>query len=285
MSGVTLPISVVICTVDRPEALQRCIRGLLGGDQPPAQVVVVDQGASTAPSARDAKIDYLRASDEGVSRARNLGAAAASHDVLAFTDDDCLPSPRWLHAVTRAYDDGVDGVTGPVLPLPGADGVAVSSRTSVIRRTFRGHGFAPWDIGTGGNLSLRRTVFDRVGGFDETLGPGTTGRAAEDIDLLYRVVTADCALIYEPDAVVYHELKTRRTRLNGRFDYGFGLGTFLGRHAAAGDEHARALRRRYARQLGRRAASAARHGDGWPTVEAGLTLAGIIAGSVAAGRR
>ena len=279
MSGV----SIVVCTMDRPDALARCLRALRECTPPPAQIVVVDQGAR--PVALEG-VDYVRMAERGVSRGRNRGARAAAHELLAFTDDDCVPAPEWIGALERGYEDGVDGVTGRVLPLPGVPGgVPVSSRTSTTRRTFSGPGQTPWDIGTGGNLSLRRSVFEAVGGFDESLGPGTPGRAAEDVDLLYRVASAGFAILYEPDAVVYHEPKTRRARVGGRFGYGFGLGTFLARHAAQGDEHARTLRRRYAAALARGAGSGLRRASGWPMLEGALTLAGMVAGSARHGRR
>jgi GT2 family glycosyltransferase len=269
-----MSVSVVVCTMDRPEALTRCLRALRECTPPPAQIVVVDQGSRpVAPEG----LEVVRMTERGVSRGRNRGARAAEHELLAFTDDDCVPAPDWIGALLRGYEDGVDGVTGRVLPLPG-EGVAVSSRTSTVRRTFGGAGQTPWDIGTGGNLSLRRSAFEAVGGFDEALGPGTPARAAEDVDLLYRLANAGCTLLYEPDAVVYHERKTRRSRVAGRYGYGYGLGAFLARHAASGDEHARTLRRRYAASLARRAASGLRHGDGWPALEGALTLAGMVAG-------
>jgi GT2 family glycosyltransferase len=267
-------VSVVVCTMDRPDALARCLRALRECTPPPAQVVVVDQGARpVAPEGAE----HVRMSERGVSRGRNRGARAAEHELLAFTDDDCVPAPEWVGVLERSFEDAVDGVTGRVLPLPG-EGVAVSSRTSTARRTFGGLRQTPWDIGTGGNLALRRSAFEAVGGFDETLGPGTPARAAEDVDLLYRLANAGFTILYEPDAVVYHELKSRRARVGGRYGYGYGLGAFLACHAAAGDDHARTLRRRYAAALARRAASGLRHGDGWPALEGALTLAGIVAG-------
>jgi GT2 family glycosyltransferase len=274
-----LSVSVVVCTMDRPEALERCLGALRKCVPPPAEIVVVDQGSRPV---TPEGIHYLRMTERGVSSGRNRGARAAAHELLAFTDDDCVPAPCWIGALERAYEEGVDGVTGRVLPLAGGTGVAVSSRTSTARRTFGGPGQTPWEIGTGGNLSLRCSVFEAVGGFDEALGPGTAGRAAEDVDLLYRIANDGFTVLYEPDAVVYHELKTRRARIGSRFGYGFGLGTFLALHATRGDAHARALRRRYARGLVRQAASGLRHADGWPALEGALTLAGIVAGSARA---
>jgi len=144
---------------------------------------------------------------------------------------------------------------------------------------FSGRGSIPWEIGTGGNLSLRRAVFERLGGFDEALGPGTTGRAGEDVDLLYRSMLEGCTVVYEPNAIVYHERKSRRARLGGRFGYGYGMGTFLAMHARRGDLHARELRRRYGRGLALTALSGVRHGDVWPAVDGALTYAGLLAAS------
>jgi len=82
-------VSVVVCTMDRPEALDRCLRALRECTPPPEQVVVVDQGAQpVAPEG----VEVVRMTERGVSRGRNRGARAAEHELLAFTDDDCVPA-------------------------------------------------------------------------------------------------------------------------------------------------------------------------------------------------
>jgi GT2 family glycosyltransferase len=278
--------------MDRPAALERCVRGLRAGETAPAELVVVDQGARPAErelvaalEGSEIRLAYLRAPGRGVSGGRNDGVRAASSDLVAFTDDDCVPGPGWIDALAAAYEEGFDGVTGRVLALPAPPpAVAVSLRTSKVRRAFSGTGQVPWDVGTGGNLSLRREVLEAVGGFDETLGPGTDGRAAEDLDLLYRVMGAGFTILYQPDAVVYHEMKTRRAKLRTRFDYAFGVGAFLSRHSARGDRDVGKLRRRYVGLVARGVASGTRHGNPWAPVEGALTLAGIAAASVRRGR-
>ena len=135
-----MSVSVVVCTMDRPEALARCLDALRACTPSPAQVVVVDQGAR--PAAPES-VEVVRMSERGVSRGRNRGARAAEHELLAFTDDDCVPAPEWIGALLRGFEGGADGVTGRVLPLPGEGGVAVSSRTSMTRRTFSGPGSPP----------------------------------------------------------------------------------------------------------------------------------------------
>jgi GT2 family glycosyltransferase len=88
-------------------------------------------------------------------------------------------------------------------------------------------GAPPWTVGTGGNLLVTRELFDRAGGFDVRFGPGGRYRAAEDIDLLDRMIALDVKIVYEPEAVVYHEMKTRTERLLRRYPYGYGLGAVI----------------------------------------------------------
>lgn len=245
----TLPehprISVVISTRNRPDALCRCLLALLEGDHTPAEVVVVDQGApsvssdvKTAFEDRDVPLRHVVTSDVGVSVGRNTGIGSSSGELIAFTDDDCVPHVRWLGALTRACRPGMDGVTGRVLPLASdrPDVVATSSRTSEVGRHFQGaRRHLPWEVGTGGNMMFRRGVVEQVGGFDPTLGPGAAGKAAEDIDFLYRVLDAGFSIVYEPEAIVYHEMKPKRGRFRSRVQYGYGMGAFAIGHARKRD--------------------------------------------------
>ena len=53
--------------------------------------------------------------NHGPAAARNAGWHAASGDIIAFTDDDCIPSPGWLSAGAAAFMDGVLGVAGKLI--------------------------------------------------------------------------------------------------------------------------------------------------------------------------
>lgn len=167
----------------------------------------------------------------GVSRARNLGTAHVEGEWIAFTDDDCVPSEEWLSELARAIrESNADGATGAVLPLPDARPglVPVSSRTDPRRRVFGpGNRLPPWEIGTGGNLLLARPLFERAGGFDVAFGPGARYRAAEDVDLLDRVVELGATIVYQPSAIVFHEMKTSKERMARRYPYAYGLGAMV----------------------------------------------------------
>jgi glycosyltransferase involved in cell wall biosynthesis len=285
--------TVVIPTLNRPRQVRRCIESILRGERLPERVVVCDQGAGEAASEtrrlvegaaeRGVEVMYLHLSTASASAARNRGLDAARTDLVAFIDDDCTADARWLAALVGTYESTSDGVpvsavTGRVLPVRGGGGgVAVSSRTSTERRLFNGRDgsmergeWAPWDAGTGGNILAPRTTLLAIGGFDRSLGPGSAGAAAEDIDLLYRLARMG-TIVYEPDAVVYHPLSTHRARLLSRYRYGRGMGAMLARHLARKDPAARQLLLLYVRHQG---AQALRRGVLGP-VETLLSLAGV----------
>ena len=54
--------------------------------------------------------------NRGLAAARNTGIRAATAPVVAFLDDDCEPEPEWARELLDAYDDGVIGVGGDIVP-------------------------------------------------------------------------------------------------------------------------------------------------------------------------
>lgn len=226
-------VAVAISTLDRPDALARCLESLAAGSARPAEVVVVDQSAQqTARPVVDAvsglpNVVYVAQDATGLSIGQNAAVARSTCAVVAVLDDDCRADAHWVETVHRILDDvrPVDVVGGRVLPLdadrPGLH--PVSSRTGTEPRTFDRRD-RPWDVGSGNNFAFRRAWFDRVGGCDRRLGPGSAGRGACDVDLFYRLMRAGARAAYEPDLLVLHERATRTQRLARRIPYGFGMG-------------------------------------------------------------
>jgi glycosyltransferase involved in cell wall biosynthesis/peptidoglycan/xylan/chitin deacetylase (PgdA/CDA1 family) len=250
-AGPTPRIAVVIPTMGRVAELERCLLGLRDGRRPPDEVVVVDQsdGGSIEAAVRDldsgwTSLQRIATPPRGVSIARNLGWRSTTGSIVAFTDDDCVPDQGWLAAVELALGDDatLDATTGRVLGLgldaPGMH--AVSSRTDQRDRTYAGRTL-PWRVGTGGNLAVRREALERVQGFDPRLGPGSPGEAAEDLDLVYRLLAAGSRIRYEPKALVYHERQSTIRRRLSRTRYGHGLGAFAGVTVRRGDPYGAVL--------------------------------------------
>lgn len=230
----TAGISVGISTLDRPDELARCLAALLCADVRPCEVIVVDQG--TDPRTQDVvivrrdcgvPIKYVRQSRDGLVASRNAVLRIAKGDVVAVTDDDCVPGEGWIAALARVFHDFSDvaAVTGPVLGLnPESEGLyAVSLRPSLVRHRYSGK-IGPWLVGTGANVAVRREWVQRVGPYDPRLGTGSPGAAGEDMDMIYRLLTAGALVQYEPNAVVFHELQDYARARATHFNYGHGIG-------------------------------------------------------------
>lgn len=194
-------LSVVIPTYNRGESLTRCLRAL----SPEVEVVVVDDGSSDETPHVPARVGhprlrYIRQGNAGPASARNLGARVARGDILAFTDDDCVPSPGWTQALAvRLADepDEVGGVGGRVLPVRRG----LISRYSTFHRILEPPGSLSYLVTA--NCAYRREAFEAVGGFDEAIRkPG-----GEDPDLAFRVRAKGYRLAFEPSAVVHHDYR------------------------------------------------------------------------------
>lgn len=212
-------MTVVLATRDRPHLLEGALLALADALRPDDRLLVVDSASrSPATAALCARlgVEVLRADRPGTSVARNRGLAAATTDLVAFTDDDCLPQPGWATALATAFAERTGVVTGRVV----ADR-AVAAPVSLEESTTAADFTQP--VGHGANCCFRRTALLDVGGFDEQLGPGTPGRAGEDADAIRRVLAAGWGGRYEPAAVVVHrQWRTRRAAIVRSFSYGRG---------------------------------------------------------------
>lgn len=283
----TVPVALVVPTVDRPSALARCLNAVLGSDVLPAEVVVVDQGrleetASVVASCRrpGVSLRHVRTDRRGLSLARNIGLAQVTCAWVAFTDDDCVPRDDWIAAVHRRsrQPDAPDVVTGRVLPLGvEREGThTLSLRVSDEPVLFRGRAL-PWLVGTGGNMAVRAATLRAVDGYDERLGAGSPGAAGEDLDVVHRLLRSGATIAFDPDVVVFHDRVTADRRLATRRSYGFGLGAFVGVWIRS-DPWAATVLRRWLLAQARFAARAVAGRDRWRIKEARLLVAGAVAG-------
>lgn len=241
-------ISVAITTRDRPQALTRCLESLRLSRTLPIEVVVSDQSSSCESRDIAARADrpelpvrWVDGGTNGLAGGQNAAFEHTTTPVVAVLDDDCVADPGWIEALDREFngDRLLALVGGRVLaqPASGERAFPVSSRTSAKRRRFT-TARAPWEVGSGNNFALRREWFDRIGGCDERLGPGTPGKGGLDMDLFYRVLRAGGRAVYEPGAVVFHEPATRSGRLERRFPYGYGMGAACAMRLREGDLYA-----------------------------------------------
>lgn len=176
----------------------RCLQSVAPQSQTLApqryEVIVTDDGRSGA--TRDMLVqDYPFAKwVEGPSRGpasnRNCGAAQASGQWLAFIDDDCLASSGWLKAIAEIASTGqYDVVEGKTLTPDKCDDPFIESVENSQGGVF-------WSC----NLSVRKSTFDALGGFDQDfLGPG-----GEDMEFAWRLKARGIPTIFCPEALVLH---------------------------------------------------------------------------------
>ncbi len=199
-------LSLVVPTVDRPGALYNLLRHLEHQRRPPDEIVIVDQSprederAAAWPGVR-----YHRIAQRGLPNARNVGLRLATGDVVLFLDDDVIPDPALCEAHLANYTDpdiaGVGGrVTGGYDAAAGGVGEFDALDGTVIRN-FETSERRPVDHLPGGNMSFRRAVFERIGGFDTAYGGAAIG---EETDFCLRARRAGFRLVFDPRAAVEH---------------------------------------------------------------------------------
>jgi glucosyl-dolichyl phosphate glucuronosyltransferase len=230
----TGPVAVVVPTRDRPDQLARCLAALrpqlLAGDE----LIVADSASrardAVARVASDAGARLVRCELPGASRARNTGWRAAKAPWVVFVDDDMVVRPGWLEALRPLQDlDGVAFAGGRTVAPQSSSGTPASitlvSPPEVLRRGVRG------PLAGSNNLAVRREALERVGGFDERLGPGAGWLdAGEDLELLDRLLEQGWTGRHVPSALAEHE-QWRSAAERRRLEYAYGKG--MGARVAA----------------------------------------------------
>jgi len=160
------------------------------------------------------------------SRKKNIGAAEARSELIAFLDDDVIVAQDWVEHIVALFDDPEVGlVSGPSLvpidvPLfARLAGVTLQSRAAgyVSERYLRGHDDprqVTWSRIIGCNMVYRRTVLEKIGMFNPDFWPG------EEMIAAFRAQSV-CKLMFHPEAWVYHYPRATPGRFWKQI-YGYG---------------------------------------------------------------
>lgn len=237
-----LAVSVVVCTHRRPEQLATLLDALARLDPQPHEIVIVDN----APGELDCRaqvaaagFDYVREDAKGLDRARTTGLHAATGDVVAYTDDDCVPPPQWLARLPRHFaDPSVGAVTGP--------GFAWTLETPAQTRFEREDGFRrglrrrvhTWATlppvrgtaaGAGANMAFRRELLMAMPDpFPAELDAGTPTQSGGDAWALGSVLAVGGRIVYDPGTWLRHRHRRDPGSLHHAvWGYGVGLTSAL----------------------------------------------------------
>ena len=225
-----LSLTVIVPTKNRArmiQALLESMRSLAGLDRIRPQIIVADNDsqdetwellnciAQTFPL----PITLLKVRSPGKSAVINEAVHAANGRIVAFLDDDVTTDCQWLEAIERFVSrDGFQVGQGQIqLQSPDADDPEVQrliQRFRTIPKLDFDHTVQRVHSLNGANFVVFREALDRVGLFDERLGPGASG-TSEDVELARRFARAGIAIGYMPEAIAYHGVD--RTRLTEEY--------------------------------------------------------------------
>lgn len=198
----SMKISVIIPTFNRRRLLERCILKLVEQNLDPAlfEIIVADDENSLKTQhlighLRDKykshRIVYVTTGPlHGPAAARNCGWKKAAHEIIAFTDDDCLPHPSWLSMAIDALDHDTDALWGRVIvPLP--------SNPTDYQLNVAGLGKGEFVTA---NCFCRKSILEKIGGFDERFYKAWR----EDSDLYFTLIERNAKIKFVPTAIIIH---------------------------------------------------------------------------------
>jgi glycosyltransferase involved in cell wall biosynthesis len=203
----TVRASVVVPTYRRADLLDRCLAAVTAQDLDPSEYeVLVADDAGSETTRRQVEVWAARSRPavrylpvvkaHGPAAARNVGWQSARGEVIAFTDDDCVPDPGWLRAGVAALEAGADAAAGCVrMPLPDRPTDYERNEAGLTRAEF-----------VTANCFCRRDVLEAAGGFDERF----TTAWREDSDLHFTLLERGYRVVRAPAAVVLHPVRPAR---------------------------------------------------------------------------
>jgi glycosyltransferase involved in cell wall biosynthesis len=247
-SGDPAAASVIVPTRNRQQFVRELVQSIVAGETVPAEIVVVDQSDDPDPELaewpddRGCRMHYRHTTIRGASAARNEGMRSAQSEIFVFVDDDVVATPDWLERVLSTLREAGDRtvVTGQVRSgePEGGGAFAPSLIQDEERAVYEGRAAA--NVLWTGNMAIFRSTAERIGGFDERLGPGKKRfpGGGEDNDYCFRLLESGHRIVYEPAAIVYHRAWRPPSEYVGvRWRYGRGQGGFYGKYLHLRDRY------------------------------------------------
>lgn len=219
-----LDLSLIIATYNRAEQLMVTLESV-ATQRHPAQrweCIVVDNNSKDDTRERveafaaahpDLQLRYVFESNQGLSYARNRGIEEAKGEIIAFVDDDERIVEEFVSAYVELFASHPDAMSagGKIVaeyPTGRPRWMSKYAEQPIANPMDYGKSIKPFPKGRipgGGNMAMRRSVFDKIGRFDTSLG--RTGKqliGGEESDLFERIEAAGMACYYVPRAVMYH---------------------------------------------------------------------------------
>ncbi|MFH1587675.1 MAG: glycosyltransferase [Candidatus Diapherotrites archaeon] len=200
-------ISVIVPAYNAGKNIGECLKSLKDQDtKHNYEIIVVDDGSTddTEKIASKNNVELISQKNKGPATARNSGAMAAKGEIVVFIDSDCVATKNWLDEMAAPFaDPKVAGVQGAYLTKQ-MEIVAKYVQIEIEERYERLKKHKSIDFVGSYSAAYRKSVFDEVGGFDESF-PIASG---EDPDLSFKISKKKYKLVFNPKAKVYHQHPT-----------------------------------------------------------------------------
>ncbi|MGH8046902.1 MAG: glycosyltransferase, partial [Chthoniobacterales bacterium] len=196
-------VSVIVCSYNGAKTLGRCLESLKELDYPNYEIILVDDGSKDNTqeiAAKHPSIVNIKQENKGLSVARNVGGYAATGEIIAYTDSDCMADPDWLYYLVHTLTSGdYAGVGGPNISPPAEDWIqacvsAAPGGPSHVLLTDVVAEHIP-----GCNMAFHKWAFEKIGGFDPEYR-----KAGDDVDFCWRLQQEGQVISFSPAAIVWH---------------------------------------------------------------------------------
>ncbi len=240
-------VSVIIPTKGRSVAAANCVRSVFEGTYQQFELFMIDQSPddltyeALAPFMGDPRFHYVRnhRPSVGAASSRNMGIAMSSGEIIGILDDDVTAQPDWMANLVAEFeaDPKLQFICGKLTapPYDWSQGYIPAFDPEKTDKPLTN-----WTMpihAAGANFSMRRTLFDRVGGYDEFCGPGSRLGASDDGDLSFRIMRSGAKWKACSNVEVIHTYGFRQSTDGAALlkRYQRGVGGNYGRFTRRGD--------------------------------------------------
>ena len=203
-------VSVVVCCYNEAQYLGETLEHLGKLSYPNYEVIVVNDGSTdgTLDIAQRYPCTLISTENKGLSNARNIGAKAATGDIVAYIDGDAYPDPHWLHYLVHTFQEkGVQAVGGPnIMPLEdGAFSECIAHSPGGPAHVLFSDSVAEHVPGC--NMAFLKSCLDEIHGFDPQFRA-----AGDDVDICWRIMERGWTIGFHPSAIVWHHRRCTLSR-------------------------------------------------------------------------
>ncbi|MGH7766315.1 MAG: glycosyltransferase family 2 protein [Candidatus Binatia bacterium] len=197
-SSSRIVISIIVPVYNNPQDLHDCLSAILSTSGPDSEIIVVDDASTDNTSSVAARmgVTVLRLTENsGPAAARNYGASHARGEILFFVDADVVVAPETIERVVKVMENDPDlaAVFGSYDAQPRAPGV-ISQYRNLLHHFVHQNGNSEASTFWAGCGAIRRTVFEKIGGFDQKQ---FRRPSIEDIELGYRMRQAGYRILLD----------------------------------------------------------------------------------------